>query len=152
MNDNEWIELLDHLIKRLIDLGANDFANAIKQASSSRVIEPPEQRFELREPIPKASYREVGEYATRLPNPKEAFEQTLELLKVRLVMFPSIGEAVVKNLGVEPAHVVWKMEDQKYLTLTTMPEFSVSLFLLSDKDRIDLENLVNKISSLVHHS
>lgn len=149
MNANEWVELLDYLIKRLTDLGASDFANAVRQSSLLRIIDNAENTFSLREKIPKAIYHEVGELTTRLRTPEEAVFEALNLLKVRLEMLPSVSEALAKNLDVEPAHIVWKTETREHLYTAQPAEFSALSLFLSDQERTELEKKMKVLSSLV---
>lgn len=152
MNDKEWTELLEHLITNLLNLGAENFANTVREASSLRITESSGGAVITRENVPKKTYREVGGHTTRFPTPKEAVLLGIEALKVRLEIFPSICDALVRNLNVEPENIVWKAETTEYAFLTDAQEFSISSLVLSDRDKAELKKLIEEISNLIHQS
>ena len=80
----------------------------LQQAASARIIEEPQMVREQNLKLPVSYYRELGNITTRLPTPKEACNQAIQALKVRLQMLPSVGEHLAKTLKIEPEQIVWK--------------------------------------------
>ncbi len=152
MEDRDWIELLEYLIRRLNEIGAVDFANEVRQAASARIIEGPQKARELDLKLPALYYRELGNITTRLPTPKEAFVQVIEALKVRLQMLPSVGEHLAKSLNTQPEGIIWKAESQEYEFLSTTSDFTASKLILSNDEKQSIATLLRKLDALTQQA
>src|SRR5438105_204094 len=112
LEEKEWIELLEYLLRRLTEMRAVDIANEIRAAVSTRIIEDPDDTLEFG--VPSSYYREVGTKRTRLPTPKEAVKKAVEVIQIRLDTLPSISEHTFKNLQRQSSDIVWRSEDRGY--------------------------------------
>ena len=152
MNDDDWIELLEHLIKGLIEIGAADTADEVRQAASTRVIEESLKTQEYDLQLSASSYRELGSVTTRLPTPREAFTQALVALKIRLQTLPNLGVYISRALNADPEKIVWKAESQKYEFLSSTSDLSASKFILSSDARASISELLNKLDILIQQA
>ncbi|MBD0369638.1 MAG: hypothetical protein ICV60_02200 [Pyrinomonadaceae bacterium] len=150
LEDNEWIELLDYLLRRLTEIGAVDIVDEIRIAVSTRVIEETDDTQESG--VPLSYYREVGTKETRLPTPKEAVKKAVEVIQTRLDMLPSIGDHTVKMLKRESSDIVWRSEDRGYLFLSNIQEFSASDLIVPQNDRQVITDMLKRLIILIQES
>jgi len=146
LEDREWLELLDYLLRRLNEIGAVDFAAEVRIAASARVVEVENQ---LTLAVPASYYRDVGSRATRPPTPKEAVLQAIEALRIRLEMFPEVGQHVAKRLRHRPADIIWKSERQEGQFRSSETNFSASGIILSPQEQDTMSTLLKHLIDLI---
>jgi hypothetical protein len=150
LQDTEWIELLDYLLSRLDERGANSVANEIRTAVSTRIVERHEERQES--DIPASYYREVGKTMTRLPTPKEAVMIALGVIQNCLVVIPSIAERASIRLQRGPDRIIWRRDDEGHLSRLNDKPLSASVMVLSSSDRQQISDLLQQLGELIKES
>ena len=146
LEDREWLELLDYLLRRLNEIGAVDFAAEVRIAASVRVVEVENQ---LTLAVPVSYYRDVGSRATRPPTPKEAVLQAIEALRIRLEMFPEVEQHVAKRLGHRPADIIWTSERQEGQFRSSETNFSASDLISSPQEQDTMSTLLKHLIDLI---
>lgn len=150
LDDAEWVEALDYLLRRLEAIGASDVAAEIRSAVSTRIVE---QRInQVRFGVPAVLYREVGSATTRLPTPREAFTQAIEVIRIRLEMLPVIGLQTARLLQREPSEIIWRSEKQSHLFLSNPPEFTCSDLVLTSDDQQVIASSLQHLLKLIEQS
>jgi len=106
LTNEEWLELLDYLLKRLIDLGADDVVTSIRTALSTRV----EQSVPDDNQLSFLDSSNQPRTEMRLLSSKEAVLKAIEIIEIRLNVFHSIAERIPELLH-HSSRIVWRSED-----------------------------------------
>lgn len=150
LQNNEWIELLDYLLSRLDERGANGIANEIRSAVSTRIIERHEERQESE--VPASYYREVGKTMTRLPTPKEAVMIAVGVIQNCLEVVPAIAEQTAIRLQRDPDKIIWRRDDEGHLFRPNDKPLSASIMVLPLNDKQEVSSLLQRLNELIKES
>lgn len=150
LQDNEWIELLNHLLLRLDEHGATGVASEIRSAVTTRIAERHEERQAPE--VPASYYREVGKTTTRLPIPKEAVMIAIEVIRNCIEVIPSIAEQASSRLQRDPDKIIWRRDDEGHLARVNNKPLSASTLVLSPSDKQEIAGLLRRIDELIKES
>src|SRR5262249_29662497 len=145
-----WVELLDYILRRLVEMGATQVADDIRDAISIRIIEEPKSSGEFG--VPAALYKDVGTLRTRPPTAKEVVLRAIEVLHIRLETLPDLSEHTAEALLRRPSDIVWRSDEQTYLFLSNIPEFSGSDLTMSPSNRQTVPSPLHPLIALINQS
>jgi hypothetical protein len=176
MSDDEWIQLLEHLLECLGRIEAHaDVFSSIRSVISEQVVEqktprPPEPEseelpllgsFSVRMVDPasiesRASNRPTQLHTfTRSLSPKEAFIKAIEVIEIRVTMLPKVAKRTSELL--QASRIVWRSEEYtngqnnnlRLEVLSDSLEFSSEALLIQTEDQKKIELNLNELKNLL---
>ena len=137
MEDKDWNEIYDHLIKKLRALGINDALMEIENLAAVRVDNVK---------LPKNPANNV---TMRSVSPEERFNLATMALKSRLVEIPLIVKKLCKYLERSPKNIKWYPDIEPNKLFVEPRIFACSIFDTTEKEDEEIRNEFQALEDII---